>query len=128
MPSQKKCQSKAPRSFPRTEKFTLRLYVAGTTPQSVSAVQAARQFCEDHLGGRYELEVIDIYQRPLLARDEQIIAVPTLVRHLPPPLRKLVGDLSNSERVLVGLDLLSKSATVKISQINRKDILTGEGG
>jgi circadian clock protein KaiB len=84
----------------------LRLYVAGTTPQSTRAIMDARRLCEEHLHGLYQLEVIDIYQRPALARDEQIIAVPTLVRHLPLPLRKLVGDLSNSERVLVGLDLV----------------------
>jgi circadian clock protein KaiB len=87
--------------------IVLRLYVAGTTPQSTRAILDARELCRQHLSDRYKLEVIDIYQRPTLARDEQIIAVPTLVRHLPPPLRKLVGDLSNSTRVLVGLDLLS---------------------
>jgi circadian clock protein KaiB len=88
------------------KKFMLRLYVAGTTPRSAQAILDAENLCEQHLGGRFRLEVIDIYQRPALARDEQIIAVPTLVRRLPEPLRKLVGDLSNAERVLVGLDLL----------------------
>jgi circadian clock protein KaiB len=92
----------------RSGAIVLRLYVAGTTPQSTRAILDARELCKEHLGGRYRLEVIDIYQRPTLARDEQIIAVPTLVRHLPRPLRKLVGDLSNSTRVLIGLDLLSK--------------------
>jgi circadian clock protein KaiB len=110
MPTHKKVVAKTPRrSSPANllqEKLILRLYVAGTTPQSTRAILDARKLCEEHLGGRYQLEVIDIYQRPTLARDEQIIAVPTLVRHLPPPLRKLVGDLSNAERVLIGLDLL----------------------
>lgn len=87
-------------------KFMLRLYVAGTTPRSAQAILDAENLCEKHLGGRIKLEVIDIYQRPALARDEQIVAVPTLVRRLPEPLRKLVGDLSNAERVLIGLDLL----------------------
>src|ERR1700728_4447792 len=88
------------------KKFMLRLYVAGTTPRSAQAILDAENLCERHLGGRFKLEVIDIYQRPALARDEQIVAVPTLVRRLPEPLRKLVGDLSNAERVLVGLALL----------------------
>jgi circadian clock protein KaiB len=91
------------------KKFMLRLYVAGTTPRSAQAILDAENLCEQHLGGRFKLEVIDIYQRPALARDEQIVAVPTLVRRLPEPLRKLVGDLSNAERVLVGLDLLVRS-------------------
>jgi circadian clock protein KaiB len=91
------------------KKFMLRLYVAGTTPRSAQAILDAESLCEKHLGGRFKLEVIDIYQRPALARDEQIIAVPTLVRRLPEPLRKLVGDLSNAERVLIGLDLLVRS-------------------
>jgi circadian clock protein KaiB len=111
MPARKKVEAKIPNpslfATAEQEKFILRLYVAGTTPQSTRAILNAQKICEEHLGGRYQLEVIDIYQRPQLARDEQIIAVPTLVRHLPAPLRKLVGDLSNSERVLIGLDLLS---------------------
>jgi circadian clock protein KaiB len=94
---------------PRQKKFMLRLYVAGTTPRSAQAILDAENLCEQHLGGRFRLEVIDIYQRPALARDEQIIAVPTLVRRLPEPLRKLVGDLSDAERVLIGLDLLVRS-------------------
>lgn len=88
--------------------YVLRLYVAGTTPRSMRAILDARAFCESHLADRYELEVIDIYQQPDLARDEQIIAVPTLVRSLPPPLRRLVGDLSNEERVLAGLEIVNR--------------------
>ena len=76
---------------------------------SMRAIVDAKKLCEVNLRGRFELEVIDIYQRPALARDEQIVAVPTLVKSLPPPLRKLVGDLSDTERVLIGLDLLSKT-------------------
>ena len=93
---------------PGQEHFVLRLFVAGTTPQSTRAILNARKLTERYLAGRCELEVIDIYQLPALARDEQIVAVPTLVRRLPLPLRKLVGDLSNSERVLIGLDLLNE--------------------
>jgi len=96
MPKDKRMQATAPPSPPPEagqERFILRLYVAGTTPQSMRAILNARKFCEEHLDGRYQLEVIDIYQRPTLARDEQIVAAPTLVRHLPLPLRKLVGDL-----------------------------------
>ena len=96
---------RAARPKPTVAKILLRLYVAGTTPQSVRASADARQICEEHLGGRYQLEVVDVFQRPVLAREEQIIAVPTLIRRLPLPLRKLVGDLSDSTRVLVGLDL-----------------------
>jgi len=110
MPKDKRMQATAPPSPPPEagqERFILRLYVAGTTPQSMRAILNARKFCEEHLDGRYQLEVIDIYQRPTLARDEQIVAAPTLVRHLPLPLRKLVGDLSDFERVLIGLDLLA---------------------
>jgi len=96
----------SPGSAPEPEVLVLRLYVAGTTPRSTRAIVDARRLCAENLARRYRLEVIDIYQRPKLARDEQIIAVPTLVRRLPPPLRKLVGDLSDTSRVLVGLDLV----------------------
>jgi len=87
------------------EKCLLRLYVAGTTPQSTRAILNIQEICEEHLKGRYQLEVVDIYQRPQLAKDEQIIAVPTLVKRLPVPLRRLIGSFSDSERVLIGLDL-----------------------
>ncbi len=111
MPEHKKAKAKMPRQSSsvdlKQEKFILRLFVAGTSLKSMHAIQDAQNLCKEHLGGRYQLEVIDIYQQPELARDEQIIAVPSLVKHLPLPLRKLVGDLSNSERVLIGLDLLS---------------------
>jgi len=87
------------------EKYLLVLYVSGMTPRSADAIARTRAICEEHLHGRYELRVVDIYQQPELARGDQIIAAPTLIKKLPPPLRRLVGDLSDKDRVLVGLDL-----------------------
>ena len=92
------------------ERYVLRLYVTGSTPRSSRAIQSIRTLCEEHLSGRYDLEVIDIHQQPVLARGEQIIAAPTLIKKLPAPLRKMVGDLSNAERVLMGLDLQPKGS------------------
>lgn len=92
------------------ENYVLRLYVTGATPRSTLAIQNIRAFCEEHLRGRYDLEVIDMYQQPGLAQAEQIYAAPTLVKSLPPPLRRLIGDLSDSEKVLVGLNLNPKRA------------------
>jgi len=89
----------------RQAKYVLRLYVSGSTLKSALAVENIKRICEQHLKNRYDLEVIDIYQQPNLARDEQIVAVPTLIKRLPPPLRRLIGDLSNLKRVLFGLDL-----------------------
>ena len=89
----------------KPEKYLLRLYVTGMTPRSTEAITRIKEICEEYLEGRYELEVIDIYQQPTLAKGEQIIATPTLIKRLPLPLRRLVGDLSNKERVLMGLDL-----------------------
>jgi circadian clock protein KaiB len=83
----------------------LRLYVTGMTTRSTEAFAMIKSICEEHLEGRYDLEVIDIYQHPQLAKDEQIIAVPTLVKKLPAPLRRFIGNLSDKERVLLGLDL-----------------------
>ena len=88
-----------------TEKYVLRLYVAGTTPRSVQAITNIKKICEEHLKGRYDLEVVDVYQQPTLAMGEQIIAAPTLIKKLPLPLRKFIGDMTNQERILVGLDL-----------------------
>ena len=85
--------------------WTLRLYVAGQTPKSLAAFANLKALCEEHLAGLYEIVVIDLLENPQLARGDQIIAVPTLVRKLPLPVRKIIGDLSNTERVLVGLDL-----------------------
>ncbi|MDP4224571.1 MAG: circadian clock KaiB family protein, partial [Bacteroidota bacterium] len=87
------------------ESYILRLYVTGTTPQSVRAIANIKRICEEHLKGRYDLEVIDLYQRPNLAQGEQIVAAPTLIKKLPSPLRRVIGDLSNTERLLVGLDI-----------------------
>lgn len=85
--------------------FQLRLYVAGQTPKSIRAFENLKLICEEHLAGQYNLEVIDLIKKPKLAREDQILAIPTVVRRLPPPLKKLIGDLSNTERVLVGLQL-----------------------
>ena len=86
-------------------KYVLRLYVTGMTPRSLRAISNIRKICEEHLRGRYDLEVIDIYQRPMLAEGEQIIAAPTLVKKLPLPLRRFIGDMTSTEKILLGLDL-----------------------
>jgi circadian clock protein KaiB len=88
-----------------SEVWKLRLYVAGQTPKSMAAFDNLKKICEEHLAGRYQIEVVDLVKNPQLAKGDQIFAIPTLVRKLPPPLRKIIGDLSNTERVLVGLDL-----------------------
>jgi circadian clock protein KaiB len=85
--------------------YNLRLYVAGQTPRSVAAIANLNKLCEKHLPGRYTIEVIDLMKDPALAQRDQIIAIPTLIRELPEPLRRIIGDLSNTERVLVGLDI-----------------------
>jgi len=91
------------------DRFVLCLYVAGQTPKSLVAIHNIKKICEENLQGHYKLEVIDLYQQPQLAQGEQIIALPTLIKKLPPPLRRIIGDLSNTERVLVGLDLRTKT-------------------
>jgi circadian clock protein KaiB len=95
-------------SRPRQAKYVLRLYVSGSTLKSQRAVENIKRVCEEHLKGRYDLEVIDIYRQANLARDEQIVAVPTLIKRLPPPLQRLVGDMSNLRNVLFGLDLRAR--------------------
>ncbi len=85
--------------------WRLRLYVAGQTPKSLTAFANLKKICEEHLANRYQIEVIDLLENPRLARGDRILALPTLVRKLPPPVKKIIGDLSNTERVLVGLDL-----------------------
>lgn len=87
------------------EKYLLRLYITGTTPASTRAIVNIRKICEEHLQGRYDLEVVDISQHPTLAAGEQIIAAPTLIKKLPEPLRRFIGDMSQTERILLGLDL-----------------------
>ena len=96
--------SKSATSEPPVE-WELRLYVAGQTPRSLAALDNLRRLCEEHLQGRYRIEVVDLLVNPQLSRDDQILAVPTLVRKLPEPMRKIIGDLSDTERVLVGLQL-----------------------
>ena len=96
---------KKTRAAPRSEQYVLRLYVAGLTPRSRQAIASITSICEEYLSGRYDLEVIDIFKRPVLAKEEQIIATPTLVKRLPAPLRRFIGDLSEKQKVLVGLDL-----------------------
>lgn len=86
-------------------KWNLRLYVAGQTPRSLTAFKNLKDICEEYLKGKYHIEVIDLMENPTLARGDQILAIPTLVRKLPQPIRKIIGDLSNTERVLVGLDI-----------------------
>ena len=92
----------------RQANYSLRLYVSGTTPKSARAVENLKRICEERLRGRYDLEVIDVYQQPDLARVDQIVAVPTLIKRSPLPMRRLVGDLSNTESVLLGLDLSNR--------------------
>ena len=96
---------RAPAGVAGAEVWHLRLYVAGQTVRSRRTLGNLRRICEEHLAGRFEIEVIDLVQNPQLAAGDQILALPTLVRKLPPPMRKIIGDLSNTERVLVGLDL-----------------------
>jgi circadian clock protein KaiB len=96
---------KAPQHVGSPERYVLRLYVTGMTALSRRAIENIRTICEEHLNGQYELEVIDLYQQPSLAQGEQVVAAPTLIKKLPLPLRRIIGDMSNTERVLVGLDL-----------------------
>lgn len=98
------------RALARRDKqvYVLRLYISGVSPKSVQAVTNIKKICEEHLAGRYELEVIDVYQQPTLAAGEQIIAAPTLIKKLPAPLRRIIGDMSDVERILLGMDLRPK--------------------
>jgi circadian clock protein KaiB len=96
---------------PAGEFYDLRLYVAGQTSRSLAAITNLRKICKEHLAGRYRIRVIDLVEHPQLARGDQILALPTLVRKLPEPIRKLVGDLSDTERALVGLDLRPRTPT-----------------
>ncbi len=89
----------------RSEEWILRLYTAGQSSRSIAALRNLEAICQEHLAGRYRIEVVDLMKQPQLARGDQIVAVPTLVRRLPPPMKKIIGDLSNEESVLVGLDL-----------------------
>ena len=103
----KKNVAKKPRTSKRTRNnfWELRLYIAGQTPNSIAAVANLKKICEDQLQGKYRIEVIDLLKKPQLAKGDQIVAIPTLVRRLPPPVKKIVGNLSKTERALVGLDI-----------------------
>jgi circadian clock protein KaiB len=103
--SPKKTRPAAPPKRREAKVWHLRLYVAGQTPKSLVALANLKRICQEHLEGEYRIEVVDLLDRPQLAAGDQIIAVPTLVRNLPPPLRRIIGDLSNEDRVLVGLDI-----------------------
>ena len=92
-----------------TQKWELRLYTAGQSPKSLAALRNLKKVCEEHLPGRYEIEIVDLLANPRLAKDHQIVAIPTLVRKLPNPIRKIIGDLSDTERALVGLELRPRS-------------------
>jgi circadian clock protein KaiB len=98
---------------PAAERYVLRLYVTGMTTRSAAAIRNLQAICDERLAGRYDLEVIDIYQQPVLTKGEQIIAAPTLIKKLPLPMRRLVGDMSDRERVLWGLDLVNQSDPTK---------------
>jgi circadian clock protein KaiB len=98
-------EDRTDQASPAAQTYQLRLYVAGQTPKSVLAFTNLKQICEEHLHGCYEIEIVDLLKSPQLASGDQILAVPTLVRRLPEPIKKIIGDLSNTERVLVGLDL-----------------------
>lgn len=102
-------KKKKAKTDPKEEIWNLRLYVAGQTPKSITAFANLKKICEEHLIGKYKIEVIDLIKDPQLAKGDQIIAIPTLVRKLPEPLKKIIGDLANTERVLVGLDIRSVS-------------------
>lgn len=101
-------------STPTEGAYVLRLFVTGATPRSIRAIANLRRVCEEHLKGAYDLEVVDLYQDPEAAKKYQIIAAPTLVRMLPLPLRKIIGDLANDEKVLAGLDLTSRNTPARL--------------
>jgi circadian clock protein KaiB len=103
--AKKSSAKKRPAKTSRTDFFRLRLYIAGQTPNSVVAIANLKKICEEKLQGRYRIEVVDLLEKPQLAKGDQIIAIPTLVRRLPPPVKKIIGNLSKSESVIVGLDL-----------------------
>jgi circadian clock protein KaiB len=106
---QKRTPAKKARAEEKSVRWDLRLYIAGETPRAATALQNLKNICEEFMEGKYKIEVVDLLKDPQLARGDQIIALPTLVRKLPEPVRKIIGDLSNTERVLVGLDLRPRS-------------------
>jgi circadian clock protein KaiB len=104
-PGPKRARGAAKAAKAPSSEYLLRLYVAGHTPKGLQALANLRRICDEHLAGRYQLEVVDLLENPALARGDQILALPALVRQLPPPVKKIIGDFSSAERVLVGLDL-----------------------
>ena len=108
MKTTKKAKQAKSKAGANEEIWELRLYVAGQSPKSVKAFANLKKICDEHLAGRYKIEIVDLLKNPQLARGDQILAIPTLVRKLPQPIRKIIGDLSNTERVLVGLDLRAR--------------------
>ena len=109
-PTRKK---KPAKSAPVVETWILKLYVAGQTPKSIAAFANLKEICDKHLAGKYRIEIVDLVKNPMLAKGDQILAIPTLVRQLPPPVKKLIGDLANTERVLIGLDIQPAVKAVK---------------
>ncbi|MFZ6185310.1 circadian clock KaiB family protein [Nannocystis pusilla] len=102
-------EHEVPAGSPDPDMWELRLYVAGQTPKSIQALQNLQKICEEHLAGRYRIEVIDLHKHPKLAKQDEIVAIPTLVRKLPDPIRRVIGDLSNLEKALIGLQLVPAS-------------------
>ena len=105
----REARSKNRRARPEKE-WKLRLYIAGQTPRAMTAFANLQRICEEHLKGKYQIEIVDLMENPQLAKGDQILAVPTLVRKLPEPLKKIIGDLSNTEKVLVGLDIIQRKS------------------
>ena len=98
-------EKKPVKKVPGKDMWILKLYVAGQTPKSIAAFANLNKICDEHLAGKYRIEIVDLLKNPKLAKGDQIVAIPTLVRHLPPPVKKIIGDLANTERVLVGLNI-----------------------
>ncbi len=107
-PGESKKTSKIAGRKPKKKEYVLKLYVTGMTPRSTRAIENIKKICEEHLQDLYDLDVIDIYQQPVLARGEQIVAAPTLIKKLPLPLRRFIGDMSSTEKILLGLDVRQK--------------------
>jgi circadian clock protein KaiB len=106
-------KKKAAKLAPGEEIWILKLYVAGQTPKSVAAFANLKKICDEHLAGKYRIEIVDLLKNPTLAKGDQILAIPTLVRQLPPPVKKLIGDLANTQRVLVGLNIKPAVKAIK---------------
>lgn len=121
MSAEKGKNSPEKRGGPDKDYWMLRLYVAGQTPKCLTALANLKKICREHLGGKFEIEIVDLLVHPELAKGDQILALPTLVRKLPEPIKKIIGDLSNTEKVLVGLDIQSIKPQTSVSGIARKE-------